>query len=207
VKRYPSLAAALVTILAVSVTLALANDPPDSATEMRPSAVDSVAPGLSDLIQAFRRERTVRDVLSTNSAQSLELSGDATVGENPALSRRLELGEGRSAHVWPNKDGVCFGFSGSGGCTSVAHLDRERIVVLTRVGYSEPLDATLDRQVFVLATDTVESVTMAFSDGHTVSRPVTNNGALMNVSTLPEAVRWSEIDGTTGTVDVFTGRQ
>jgi hypothetical protein len=208
-KVFPNIIAGLFTTLVVTVTLALANESSPGSSDERPdadrSAVDSVAPRLSRLLRPFRHERTERDVLSVNAAESLEESGDMTLGENPALSRRLDLGNGRSAHVWPNKEGVCFGFGGSGGCTSVADLVRDRVVVVTRVGLATPRDETLDRQVFVLAVDSIETVTMVFPDGRTMSRPVTDNGVLENVSELPDAVRWSASDGAVGSVKVSTG--
>jgi hypothetical protein len=196
---------ALVLILAAGAALAgTSGNERTAMAEIQPyrNAVEAVAPGLPELVGPFRRAPRASDEIPGDEVQSLQLSGTATAGEDPTLSRRLDFGNGRGAYVWPNRNGICYGFSASGGCSSVARLREQRMLVVTRLGYSSPEDPTLDLEVFALTVDEITHVEFEFLDGHSVTRAVTNNGLLTNVSRFPVSATWRSVGGTTGTVDI-----
>src|SRR6185503_18821845 len=109
--RIFAIAAALLAALVTGAAFALAGgddslDVPTPGTDDR-RAIDALAPDLSSLVSAFRREQQPDDV-SVGSDAALANLDDAQPGEDPRLSRRLDLSDGTHAYMWPMADGVCW---------------------------------------------------------------------------------------------------
>src|SRR5215210_5360669 len=84
--------------------------------------VERVSPELPGLVSEFRRARTETDNMPGDPVAALEESGDAQPGEDPALSRRLELAGGDHSYAWPMKNGVCYSWPAATGCSPTTLL-------------------------------------------------------------------------------------
>jgi hypothetical protein len=191
-KYLPSLIAAVVTVLIVGVALTVAQDEDPSTglsqAERDRIAVESVSPRLPALVGAFRRAQTPDDRIPADPAGA-QSAPDALPGENPSLSRRLTLAEGGHALVWPFRNGVCYSWGGSAGCTATSLLEREGALIGTT-------GEGAGTQAFVLARDGVTEIYFELTDGRKLGRQTRDNVLLVSLPAEPKMARWERPDGT-----------
>jgi hypothetical protein len=160
--------------------------------EDRP-AVERVAPGLPTLVGAFRRSQTDADKIpGGDPLQSLRQLGLVYPGENPLLSRRLEMVGGHHAYLWPASDAVCYAWGGASVCSSTSFLAQKGVLIGTSGDGGPEVDA------FALASDGVPEVRFTLEDGREIVARVQNNGALVRLPAAPLDARWRSPDGTAG---------
>jgi hypothetical protein len=163
--------------------------------------VERVSPELPELVNSFRRARSETDNMPGDPVAALRQSGDAQPGEDPALSRRLELAGGQHAYAWPMRNGVCYSWPAATGCSPTAVLAEKGVLVGT--SYVSESEGNLSGrppgwQVFALARDGIGELRLALRDGSEITREVTNNGVLISLLTAPTKARWQNLDGTEG---------
>jgi hypothetical protein len=163
------------------------------------AAVERVSPELPQLVSEFRRARNEADSIPGDPAAALQQTGDAQPGEDPALSRRLELAGGRHTYAWPMENGVCYSWPGAVGCTPTAVLAQKGVLVGT--GYvsagANPAGKAPEWQVFALARDGISELHLALVDGSEITREIRNNGVLVTLPNAPTEARWQNPNGTT----------
>jgi hypothetical protein len=202
-RRALSLATALATALGVSLALAIVpggNSETEGANASHRVARDGAAalsPDLPGLISAFRREQTSADRLPGDPVGALDHLGDARPGESPQFARRLDT-PGGAVYAWPETEGVCYGWSGSAGCTPTFVLADQGVIVGLRVIRNDP-DASPQVSVAGLARDGITEVELVFDGGRSQAIIVDNNAFLAQPSDIPAEVRWTNPNGTSGT--------
>jgi hypothetical protein len=191
-RRLVSLGLAVVPAVVVGVALAVAGGGGSGPPDREDRAVEQVAPGLPTLVAAFRRSQKEGDKIpGEDPLQALAQIGSLP-GENPLLSRRLELVGGYHAYVWPANDSVCYSWSGASGCTSTSVLAQKGVLIGTNS------DGGSEVEVFGLARDGVSEIRFTLEDGSEVLAPVENNGALVRLPVMPLEARWKNPDRTNG---------
>jgi hypothetical protein len=184
---------ALTSVAGVALTSCGSADP-DRA------AVERVSPELPELVSEFRRARNEADSIPGDPVAALRQTGDAQPGEDPTLSRRLELADGQRSYAWPMRNGVCYSWPGAVGCTPTAVLAQKGVLVGT--GYvsaeANPAGKAPEWQVFALARDGIRELRVALHDGSEIAREIRNNGVLVTLSQAPTEARWQNANGTIG---------
>jgi hypothetical protein len=164
------------------------------------AAVERVSPELPELVSEFRRARNEADSIPGDPVAALRQTGDAQPGEDPTLSRRLELADGQRSYAWPMRNGVCYSWPGAVGCTPTAVLAQKGVLVGT--GYvsaeANPAGKAPEWQVFALARDGISELRVALHDGSEITREIRNNGVLVTLSKAPTEARWQNPNGTIG---------
>ena len=202
-----SFVVALIFLLAVGLSSCGTQELParlasSSGADADRTDVERVSPELPELLSAFRRPRLESDNMPGDPVTALRESGDAQPGEDPALSRRLELPDGKHSYAWPMTNGVCYSWPGATGCSPTSVLANKGVLV----GTSYVSDAESDLsgrppgwQVFALARDGISQLRLTLRDGSEISREVRNNAVLVSLSIGPTAAHWQDSDGAEGT--------
>jgi hypothetical protein len=191
-KKLPWILSALVTISVLGTALALASDgqgPESSGDDPASTAVERIAPGLSELVAAFRRGQTSMDI-AHGSSEALTDLGDRQPGEEPSLSRRLDLPEEQHAYLWPMRDGLCWSADLAGGCAPLALLREHGALIAFSTEADKP-----GMWIFVRARDGIDSVSFRFPGGGTVSRKLEDNGLIAQFDSVPVEATWRNVDG------------
>lgn len=163
------------------------------------AAIRAVSPELPDLIGSFRRPKSPADEIPGDEQLTLAQLGDnARPGESPHLSRRLELGGGEFAYVWPEADGVCKAWDTSTGCAPTRVLAERGVIVAFAWKRDSPADSTPDVSVFALARDGIEELRLVLPEGRIRTHKIQENGALIRLTEMPLEARWRNPDGSSG---------
>jgi hypothetical protein len=145
----------------------------------------------------FRRERTARDEMPGDPVAMLQQTGDAQQGEDPSLSRRVDVaGSTRPAFLWPMAKGVCYSApEGGSGCVPTAHIRDAGMEVVVSSAIRRTDLRYLYVRVFGIARDGVSSATLTFADGGEVQAVVRDNVFFAHLTDMPEQVRWQDSRG------------
>lgn len=156
------------------------------------AAIERVAPGLTSLIAAFRREQTPSDI-PVGSANAIDELGDRQPGEDPGLARRLMLPDDQHAYIWPMNDGVCWSAQLAGGCMPTSLLKEQGAVVAFSTSADRP-----GMWIFARARDDVSTIDFVFDGGQTLTRALANNGLIVQFAEHPIEAQWRKPDGSIG---------
>jgi hypothetical protein len=150
------------------------------------SAVETVAPGLNELIGVFQESQEAMDRLPLRGA----LPADLQPGENPLLARRIGGATGPAAYAWPMRDGVCKTARFGGGCSPISLLAKEGVLIGLSVSGSE-------KAVYVdaLAIDGIDRVSFTLESGTKVDAELTKNAFEVRLPEAPRRAEWHLPDG------------
>lgn len=156
------------------------------------AAVSSKAPGLPDLVRAFRRDQVEADRIPGDPIADLDATGTRVAGEDPRLSRRLRLGH-RAVYVWPANDRACYAFRNAGGCVPMDMLKSEGVVVNTIFTSANPTV-----ELFAFVAPGVRDVRVRLADGTEREASIADDAFAMTVTADPISVAWLNPDGSQG---------
>jgi hypothetical protein len=162
----------------------------------RPAAALPFPPNasLEDMLGVFRVPATPADDLGVTEAD-LDKLPDRQPGEDQTRARRVEW-PGARIHLWPMRDGVCYGVRNAGGCLPLDHLRS----VGVSVGTQSNRQASAVSGVVV---DGIREVVLSASRGPDLRVPVRENFFFVDLSsaaaelgspgweTRVQTVRWA----------------
>lgn len=182
-------ALAVLAALAISLSLTAAG-----GDEARAQAID---PEIEATLGAFRRERRAQDELPGDPVATLRRTGDAQPGEDPSLSRRVDVaGSIRPAFLWPMASGVCYSAPrGGSGCIPIARIRGNGVEVAVNSAIRRKDLRYLYVRVFGITRDGVTAVTLGFAGGREVQAEVHDNVFFADLSDMPDEVRWQDSRG------------
>jgi hypothetical protein len=207
IKHIPSLVAAAVTALVIGVALAFAGgaeteDAPGAGAETDRVVVDALAPGLADLVTAFRRRQSAEDILpGGDPVEALKQIGDAQPGEAPTLARRLQPMGGGHVYVWPMADGVCAQWDSAITCGTIPDLRDDGALL----GFTYTGGESARWDLLALVNDGIDKISIRLKNGQQVTPAVADNSVLVTLSVPPVEVRWMKPDGTVRSVEIPPG--
>lgn len=149
---------------------------------------------LKRLMAVFRRPQRAEDRLPARVVREFPASGDLQPGENLRGARRIDLGAGGAAFVWPKADGVCYGTRGPSGCFPTSLLERLGAVLASRSRYT--LAGRPEQlSVFAVVADGVRTVRFTLDDRSDVTVRVRDNALWADFHRRPVEARWKDRDG------------
>jgi hypothetical protein len=186
------LAAALVSVGALAIVLLIATT--GGRGQARAQAFD---PAIPATLGVFAGERDSRDDLPGDPVAVLRRAGDAQKGEDPSLSRRVDVaGSTRPAFLWPMADGVCYSApEGGSGCAPIARIRDEGVEVAVSSAIRRSDLEYLYARVFGIARDGIDAVTLGFADGRELRADVRDNVFFAALTDMPNEVRWQDSRG------------
>jgi hypothetical protein len=159
-----------------------------------PHRAVQASPELKRLMAVFRRPPRAADRLPARVVEEFSAIGDLQPGENLRGTRRIDLGAGGAAFVWPKADGVCYGTLGPSGCFPTSLLERLGAVLSSRSRYT--LTGRPEQlSVFAVVADGVRTVRFTLDDRSEVAVRVRGNALWSDFDRRPVKARWKDRSG------------
>jgi hypothetical protein len=146
-------------------------------------------------LQVFSRPGTTADRIPATAAGARVLAQPPLLpGEQHSRSRRIDLGGGASAYVWPAIGGVCYDLSPVGsGCMPIARIARRGLDVAVLAQVSPSSRRYQRARILGIARDGIRSVVLLLPGGRRVTTEVHDNGFFKGgLRAPPTAVQWRD---------------
>jgi hypothetical protein len=157
----------------------------------RAGAVD---PRLRSTLGVFRRQRTAHDIVPGDPEAALQATGDRRPGENPALSRRIDLPSG-PVFLWPMTNGVCHATRYGDGCVTTQTIEDKGVALSTFSTIRISDGSYREFKAFGVVRDGIGEVRFSLLDGREVTAVVHNNVFMVDLASPPTQMRWSDDAG------------